>query len=141
MMSKVEIFDPAMCCSTGVCGPGVDPELLRVATIINSLQKAGKDITRHNLKDEPEIYVTNQKINEVLMNQGADALPITLVDDEVVLTGKYPTNEEFVKWTGVTVEELAWAMLIEEMGKNSCCSPSPQNGGCCCSNSDDSGCC
>ena len=32
-MSKLEIFDPAMCCSTGVCGPSVDPELLRVSTI------------------------------------------------------------------------------------------------------------
>ena len=43
-MSRVEIFDPAMCCSTGVCGHGVAPELLRVATIISNLQKIGKDI-------------------------------------------------------------------------------------------------
>ena len=39
-MKKIEIFDPAMCCSTGVCGPGVDPELLRMATMVSNLQKA-----------------------------------------------------------------------------------------------------
>lgn len=36
-MKKMIIFEPAMCCSTGVCGPGVDPELLRVSTVINNL--------------------------------------------------------------------------------------------------------
>ncbi len=29
-MSVIEIFDPAMCCSTGVCGPSIDTELMRV---------------------------------------------------------------------------------------------------------------
>ena len=37
-MKKIEIFDPAMCCSTGVCGPGVDPELLRMATMVSKKQ-------------------------------------------------------------------------------------------------------
>ena len=83
-MSKVEILDPAMCCSTGVCGPGVDPELLRMATIISNLQKAGKDIKRHNLSEEPQIYVDNKAVNQVLMNEGVYALPVTLVDGKVV---------------------------------------------------------
>lgn len=129
-MSKVEIFDPAMCCSTGVCGPGVDPELLRMATIISNLQKAGKDVTRHNLKDEPQIYVDNKKINEVLMNEGVDALPITLVDGEVAQKGSYPSNEDMMKWTGTTQEELVSIMVKEELDKSSgCCCGS--DGGCC----------
>lgn len=41
-MRKIEIFEPVMCCSTGVCGPGVDKELLRVATFINQLEGEGK---------------------------------------------------------------------------------------------------
>ena len=36
MNKKIEIFDPAMCCSTGICGPSVNENLLRVATLINS---------------------------------------------------------------------------------------------------------
>ena len=47
-MKKVEIFDPAMCCSTGVCGPGVDPELTRVASAVYSLRtKRNFDIKRY----------------------------------------------------------------------------------------------
>ncbi len=30
-MTTIEVFDPAMCCSTGVCGPQVDPDLARFA--------------------------------------------------------------------------------------------------------------
>ncbi|MCI5502494.1 MAG: arsenite efflux transporter metallochaperone ArsD [Eubacterium sp.] len=130
-MSKVEIFDPAMCCSTGVCGPGVDPELLRMATIISNLQKAGKDIKRHNLSEEPQIYVDNKAVNQVLMNEGVDALPVTLVDGKVVKKGGYPSNEELLEWTGTTEEELVTIMVKEELSKVS--------GGCC--GGDDSGCC
>lgn len=41
IMKQVEIFDPAMCCSTGVCDPSIDPELLRVATVISNLKEKG----------------------------------------------------------------------------------------------------
>jgi len=52
-MKKVEIFDPAMCCSTGVCGPSVDPELTRVAAAVYSLEKKGFDIKRYQLTSDP----------------------------------------------------------------------------------------
>lgn len=132
-MSKVEIFDPAMCCSTGVCGPGVDPELLRMATVVSNLQKLGKDIKRHNLSDEPQIYVENKTINEVLAKEGADALPITLVNGKVLKKGGYPSNEELMNWTETAVEELVTIMVKEELSK-------PVGGGCCGSDND-SGCC
>jgi len=32
-MKTIEIFDPAMCCSSGVCGPSVDPKLVRSLTL------------------------------------------------------------------------------------------------------------
>ena len=128
-MSKVEIFDPAMCCSTGVCGPGVDPELLRVATIISNLQKIGKDIERHNLADDPDAYIKNKTVNDVLKDQGVDALPIILVDGKVVLTGQYPSNQQFAEWTDTTLEELVTILVKDEMEKSSCCEP--EEGSCC----------
>lgn len=49
-MSKVSLYEPAMCCDTGVCGPGVDTELLRVSSIIQTLEKAdGVEVERFNL--------------------------------------------------------------------------------------------
>ena len=66
---------------------------MRMATIISNLQKAGKDIKRHNLSEDPQIYVDNKAVNQVLMNEGVDALPVTLVDGKVVKKGGYPNGK------------------------------------------------
>lgn len=93
----MEIFDPAMCCSTGVCGPSVDKNLLRVATLLNRLEKKGVKVERHNLTSDPKSYIDNHIVNQLLIDNGVDILPITMVDGEVVKTKEYPTNEEFVR--------------------------------------------
>ncbi|MBT2756814.1 arsenite efflux transporter metallochaperone ArsD [Mesobacillus foraminis] len=105
-MSKVEIFDPALCCPTGVCGPSVDPELTRVATAIFLLEKNGHDIKRYNLASEPAKFAENEKVNKLLHEKGPDSLPITLLDGEVVMVGGYPTNEQLSGWFGVSEDEL-----------------------------------
>lgn len=106
MMKKVEIFDPAMCCSTGVCGPGVDPNLTRVASTVYSLEQKGVDIKRFNLANDPAAFVDNETVNRILQEKGADALPITFLDGEVAKVGVYPTNKEFSEWLEVSAEEL-----------------------------------
>ncbi|MFD1926470.1 arsenite efflux transporter metallochaperone ArsD [Sporosarcina siberiensis] len=105
-MKKVEIFDPAMCCSTGVCGPGVDPELTRVASAVYSLEQKKFDITRYNLGNDPGAFVDNEVVNKVLLEKGPDALPLILVNNEVVKVGAYPTNEELAGWLNVKTAEL-----------------------------------
>ncbi|MFV8828227.1 arsenite efflux transporter metallochaperone ArsD [Alkalihalobacterium sp. APHAB7] len=105
-MKKVEIFDPAMCCSTGVCGPSVDPELTRVASAVYSLEKNGFNIVRYQLTNDPDKFAENQDVNRILHEKGPDALPVILVNDQVVKVGSYPTNDEFAKWFEVKPEEL-----------------------------------
>ena len=106
-MKKVEIFDPAMCCSTGVCGPSVDPELTRVATAVFSLEKKGHDIKRYNLTSEPGKFTENTLVNQILHEKGPDALPVVIVDNQVEKVGEYPTNEELAQWFGVEDNELS----------------------------------
>ncbi|KRG13981.1 arsenic resistance operon repressor [Virgibacillus soli] len=105
-MKKVEIFDPAMCCSTGVCGPSMDPELTRVASVIYSLEKKGFYIIRYQLTNDPDKFAGNSEVNAVLHEKGPDALPVILVNDRVIKVGRYPTNEEFAEWFNVKPEEL-----------------------------------
>lgn len=95
-MKKMIIFDPAMCCSTGVCGPSVDKNLLRVSTVINNLKNKGILVERHNLTNNPQIFVDDKVINTMLLKDGVEVLPVTMVDGEVVKTKAYPTNEEFL---------------------------------------------
>ncbi|MGE5454321.1 MAG: arsenite efflux transporter metallochaperone ArsD [Methylocystaceae bacterium] len=102
-MNEIEIFDPAMCCSTGVCGPSIDPELMRMATVINALKEQGIIIKRHGLSNEPQDFISNQVINDLLQKEGADILPVTLVNGEVTKTKIYPTNEELSKWLNTVI--------------------------------------
>ena len=103
---KVEIFDPAMCCSTGVCGPSVDPELTRVASAVYSLKKKGFDVKRYNLANEPGVFTENSEITKILNEKGPGALPVTLVNNQITKVGEYPTNEELSEWFGVKTDEL-----------------------------------
>ena len=128
-MKKMIIFDPAMCCSTGVCGPSVDKNLLRVSTVLNRLEKKGIKVERHNLTNNPKIFVDNKVVNKLLIDEGVDVLPITIVDGEVVKTKEYPTNEEFVKFLEIPKEYIMSELKAkkEKKSNNGCCG----GNGCC----------
>lgn len=119
-MVKMIIFDPAMCCSTGLCGPVIDMELLRVSTVLNNLEKNCVKVERYNLTNNPQAFVDNTIINEVLSRDGIDVLPVTVVDDKVVKTKSYPTNDEFLKFLDVPESYLKAKGTLET--KSSCCS-------------------
>lgn len=127
-MKEMQIFEPALCCETGVCGASVDPELLRITTVLDRLNKNGMTVKRFNLNSAPMEFVTNQTVNVFLNQKGADALPVVLVESEVVIEGRYPTNEEIL-----TLLELPAAALLPQ--------DIPNNGGCCCSGGSKGGCC
>lgn len=93
-MKKITIYEAAMCCPTGLCGVGVDPELLRISTVVNTLKKKGIEVNRYNLTSSPMKFMTNQTVNKMINDNGVDDLPFTLVDEQVIFTGRYPTNEE-----------------------------------------------
>lgn len=102
----LEVFDPAMCCPTGVCGPSVDPELVRVASAFFLLKGKGFSITRYNLGSEPNAFILNSKVNHLLNEKGPDVLPIVILDGVVVKEGSYPTNEELAGWLQIDQNEL-----------------------------------
>jgi len=95
-MNKMTIYEPAMCCSTGLCGVGVDPELLRISTVLNSLKAARIVIERFNLTSSPMEFITNTDVNKLLADKGVDVLPVTVVNGKVVKTGAYPATKEIL---------------------------------------------
>lgn len=106
-MNKVEFFEPAMCCESGLCGVVVDPELLRISTFLKRLKNKGYEIKRYNLNSSPMEFVTNRVANEFVNKSGVDKLPIILVNDKIVMQGKYPSNEELLEYLGIKEEDLA----------------------------------
>ncbi|HEX9058830.1 MAG TPA: arsenite efflux transporter metallochaperone ArsD [Clostridia bacterium] len=123
-MAKMIIFDPAMCCSTGVCGPSVDKELLRVSTVISNLKNKGVFVERYNLTNNPQIFVDNKEINKLLNDGGVEILPVTMVDGVVVKTKAYPTGEEFCNLLGLPQDFLKASVKVKSKGCGC-------NGGCC----------
>jgi hypothetical protein len=103
-MSKIQVYDPAMCCSTGVCGPGVDPELPRVTADLEWLKSKGVEIERYNLAQDIAAFTSNPTVKQALNAQGTKCLPMTVVDGKVVWQGEYPTREQLANLTGIAYE-------------------------------------
>ncbi|MDD2189501.1 MAG: arsenite efflux transporter metallochaperone ArsD [Eubacteriales bacterium] len=105
-MKKMKIYEPAMCCPTGLCGVGVDPELLRMSTVLETLKKHGAIVERFNLNSAPAEFIKDNIINVYINEKGTEGLPAVMVDDEIVITGRYPTNEEFTKFLSLPEDVL-----------------------------------
>ncbi len=94
---KIEIYDPAMCCSTGLCGPVVDPVLVKVNDTVLALKKQGVAVERFNLSQQTKEFVTNKTVADLLHKNGKKVLPITMVSGSVFKTGAYPSYEDLCK--------------------------------------------
>ena len=65
-MKKLSVFDPAMCCSTGVCGPDPDQALIDFASDFDWLKAHGVPAERWNLANQPMAFVLNHKASAFL---------------------------------------------------------------------------
>lgn len=99
-MKSLQVYDPAMCCSTGVCGPDVDPVLPRFAGLLAQLGGAGVKVERYNLAHQPLAFVQNSAVKALLDQEGTAALPAIFIDGELVLKGAYPDTEQRAAWMG-----------------------------------------
>lgn len=92
----VAVYDPAMCCPTGVCGPGVDPALLQIIRDLRWLEGHGVSVYRFGLAHEPQRFAGNPRVTGLLQAFGESALPATLVNDVVLVHGRYPSRDELL---------------------------------------------
>jgi hypothetical protein len=103
MTPVIQIFDPAMCCSTGVCGPEVDPKLAQFAADLDCLKSAGVIVQRYNLSQNPGAFVENELVRSTLADKGEAALPLILANGKVAVVGRYPDGKEMAALAKVTV--------------------------------------
>ena len=122
---QVQVYDKPMCCSTGVCGPQVDPVLPRFAADLEWLSKQGHAVQRFNLAQQPAEFVQNATVQQLLATEGVECLPVVLVNGVVVSRGRYPSREELAHWTGGEAPEsllpVATSKVGDCCGGNACC--------------------
>ena len=92
-MKTVQVYDKPMCCSTGVCGPEVDPVLPQFAADLDWLKSQGHNVERYNLAQQPQAFIENKAIHQVLSTEGTDSLPVVVIDGEIVSRKVYPTRD------------------------------------------------
>jgi hypothetical protein len=90
----VEVFEPPMCCPTGLCGPVLDTTLLDLGEAIVALQSEGHAVTRHMMTSDPQAFMRNREVYEAIRTRQLEVLPITVVRGRIVKTGAYPTLDE-----------------------------------------------
>lgn len=112
-MSTIQIFDPALCCSSGVCGSDVDQALVNASADIDWAKQNGGKIERFNLAQQPMAFAENAVVKSFLERSGAESLPLILVDGEIALAGRYPSRAELSRWANIRTTES---------GKSGCCS-------------------
>lgn len=119
---KIEIYDPAMCCSTGVCGPSVDPELVRIQEVLRQIQKQASavEVKRYGLSADPQAFVANSVVTDLLKTDGPQCLPLVFVDGELLTKGCYPGNDQLV----TSLQQAGFEVSLGEKTKGGCgCGP------------------
>jgi hypothetical protein len=122
MMKKLQVFDPALCCSTGVCGTEVDQALVDFSADVDWLKHAGGQIERFNLAQQPMAFADSAVVKGFLERSGAEGLPLILLDGEIAMAGRYPTRKELARFTGLS--EASDAIAVTEAKSEACCSGS-----------------
>jgi len=104
-MKTLTIYDPAMCCSSGICGADIDQKLVDFAADLDWLKSEGIEVRRINLSQEPALFAENEQVKSVLETSGVEGLPVILAGDEMQSSGQYPDRVKLAQMVGVTVAQ------------------------------------
>lgn len=118
-MTKLEVFDPPMCCSTGICGDDIDPTLVVFASDLEWLKKQGVEVIRLGLSFAPDKFEKNEAVKHTIQTYGNGCLPILVVDNEIVSKACYPSREDLAAMCQIEFNEDEAPPVHRE--ENCCC--------------------
>lgn len=120
-MTTLTIYDPAMCCSTGICGPDIDAHLIQFAADLDWLADNGVEVKRINLSQEPALFAGNESVKTVLEKAGVEGLPVIMLGEQLQTSGEYPTRDRLAAMAGVE-----YSAATTEAASTSCCGGSDE---------------
>lgn len=123
-MKTIQVYDKPMCCSTGVCGPQVDPVLPQFAADLDWLKRQGHQVDRYNLAQQPMAFIENKTVHQLISSEGTDCLPLILVNGQIVSRKGYPSRERMATWIDQNTTEQLLPLVEKDGG---CCGST----GCC----------
>ena len=104
-MTTIQVFDPAMCCGTGVCGVDINQQLVHFAADSEWVKQQGVKLERFNLAQQPMVFAENTLVKNFLQRSGPEGLPLVLLNGEIALAGRYPSRDELKRWAGLQIAQ------------------------------------
>lgn len=120
-MKTIQVFDKPMCCSTGVCGPQVDPVLPQFAADLDWLQSQGHRVERFNLAQQPAKFIEEPTVHRLLSTEGTDCLPLILVDGGLAGSKVYPSRATLALWAAGGLPTVAGGLPTVAAESGGCC--------------------
>lgn len=119
-MTKLAIFEPAMCCETGVCGVDADTVLINFTADTEWLKKQGIEVQRFNLAQEPAAFIGDPVVKAEINEHGETCLPLLMLDGSVVSRGSYPDRAQLQVLTGFEPKSLATESSAKDNNETGC---------------------
>ncbi len=91
----IRIYEPDICVSMA-CGMEREEELKELARFVRQLRKEGIDIMRYNYTLHRDRF-HEEPLVKGFDFEAPDSQPVTVVDGEIVITGRYPVMDELKK--------------------------------------------
>ena len=117
-MVRIAVYEPAGCCSTGVCDPATSDSMAQFASAMEGLNRQGVEVERYELSSRPDAFASNELVKAALEAEGVECLPLIMLDGEIVSKGSYLDKDTFSAKVGIDIKS-------NEM--TSCCGPSKEN--------------
>jgi AhpD family alkylhydroperoxidase len=114
-LTTITVYDPAMCCSTGICGTDIDQRLVDLAADLDWLKAQGVRVRRFGLSREPAEFAGNDTICRIMQESEGDDLPAFLVDGKLAANARNPSRGELAEWAGVHSGKLEITEQVREL--------------------------
>ena len=95
--NELVIYEGAMCCATGVCGPEPDRELIAFNETLKRLASeynGNLKIMRASLVFNSLLFFANAEIARMIKENGPGILPITTINGTMISKQKYLSYDE-----------------------------------------------
>ena len=119
-MARIAVYEPAGCCSTGVCDPATSDAMAQFASAMEGLNRQGIEVERYELSSRPDAFASNDTVKAALETDGVECLPLVILDGEIVSKGAYLDKETFSAKVGIEIADVAGSPCCgtpEEIGE------------------------
>lgn len=96
-MKTLRVYDINLSPETQPMDTELGADYRRVTTMLYTLSARGADAKYLNLHRDSLLFMESPAVQQIMRTDGMDGFPCMTADDEIVLTGRYPTNEEILE--------------------------------------------